>query len=222
MQQQESQFARETAGLKVLALQGGNLPGVITRDRPVTGLQDLRGLRLRAPTELLTVLRELGADPVNMPMSEVYSALAKGVIDGVIAPLDTFRSLHFAEVTKFYTHMRIPRGAYPSRAMGQARWESLSAAHREVLERAIPVWERALAELNEQALHAGHELAKKEGIREQTISAADQQQFDALYLADAERSAESLRRYGIDGKRVFDLARASVGAQGGVHCRATQ
>ena len=30
------------------------------------------------------LMRKLGADPVNMPMGEVYSALAKGVIDGTI------------------------------------------------------------------------------------------------------------------------------------------
>ncbi len=87
----------------MLAVQGGSLPGIITRDRPIRSLADLQGLRIRAPTELLTVLRELGADPVNMPMGEVYSAMTKGVIDGVIAPADTFRALHFAEVARYYS-----------------------------------------------------------------------------------------------------------------------
>ena len=79
-------------------------------------------MRIRVPTELLGVLRELGADPVNMPMGEVYSALAKGVIDGVVAPTDTFSSLHLAEVAHYFTQLRIPRGAYPARAMGMRRW----------------------------------------------------------------------------------------------------
>src|SRR5690606_23737885 len=68
------QIAEELRGLKVLAVQGGLLPGIITRDRPVRKLDDIRGLRLRAPTELLRVLDRMGADPVNMPMGEVYSA----------------------------------------------------------------------------------------------------------------------------------------------------
>ena len=57
---------------------GRPLPGIVTSERPVRTLADLKGLRMRAPTELLAVLRELGADPVNMPMGEVYSAMAQG------------------------------------------------------------------------------------------------------------------------------------------------
>ena len=112
------EFARELEGLKVLAVQGGSLPGIITRDRPVATLEDLRGMRIRVPTELLNVMRDLGADPVNMPMGDVYSALAKGIIDGVVAPTDTFRALHFSEVARYYTPLAVPRGAYPARAMG--------------------------------------------------------------------------------------------------------
>jgi TRAP-type C4-dicarboxylate transport system substrate-binding protein len=92
------QIARELHGLKVLAIQGGLIPWIVTRNRPVRSLADLRGMRLRAPTELLGVLEELGADLVNMPMGDVYSAMSKGVIDGVVAPPDTFAALHFAEI----------------------------------------------------------------------------------------------------------------------------
>src|SRR5690606_6743955 len=106
-------LAQELHGLKVLAVQSGNFPGVITRDRPIRTLEDFRGMRIRAPTEIIPVLREIGADPVNLPMGEVYSALAKNIIDGVVAPADTIRSLHFFEVARYYSEVRFPRGAYP-------------------------------------------------------------------------------------------------------------
>ena len=106
------QVGHELAGLKVLAVQGGTLPGLVTANRQVRNLADVKGLRIRAPTELLSVLDSLGADPVNMPMGEVYSAMAKGVIDGVIAPEDTFKSLHFAEISKHFYQIAVPRGRY--------------------------------------------------------------------------------------------------------------
>ena len=213
-----AQFATELEGLKVLAVQGGGLPGIVTTDRPIHALSDLEGLRIRAPTELLGVLEALGADPVNMPMGEVYSALAKGVLDGVVAPTDTFRALHFAEVADHYVEMRIPRGAYPGRAMSMERWEQLTEAQRQVLEASIPVWEQALEEKNRIALGDGRELARAEGINFTSLPAADQQRFDELYLAQAEQNALELARYGIDGKSVFDISRASVGADGTVTC----
>ncbi len=214
-----AEFARELTGLKVLAVQGGSLPGIVTRDRQVRSLADLKGMRIRVPTELLNVMRGLGADPVNMPMSEVYSAMAKGVIDGLVAPTDTFKALHLAEVSRFYTQLRVPRGAYPARAMGIRRWESLTAAQRAVLDASIPYWEQVLAEENERALDEGWQLAQREGVVGAAVSAADQRRFDALYLHEAGRNADSLARYGIDGRSVYELARASVGTDGHVICR---
>jgi TRAP-type C4-dicarboxylate transport system substrate-binding protein len=213
------QFDRELEGLVVLGVQGGNLPGVITRDRPVRSLADLKGMRLRAPTELLPVLRELGADPVNMPMGDVYSALAKGVIDGVIAPEDTFQSLHFAEVAHFFTVLQVPRGAYPARAMGTVRWRQLSAEQQAVLQEGVAVWEKALAEENRLALTAGQQLAQKSGIRTATTSPADQEMFDRIYQQQAQRNAALLERYGIDGRAVLARAQASIRADGSIDCR---
>lgn len=110
----DPQFQRELHELKVLAVQGGNLPGIVTRDRPIRTLDDLSGLRLRAPSELLAVLKDLGADPIDMPMGEVYSALAKGVLDGVVAPPDTLKSLHFAEVASYFnTETRLSAAGIP-------------------------------------------------------------------------------------------------------------
>jgi len=213
------QFAEELKGLKVLAVQGGLLPGVITRDRPVRSLDDLRGLRLRAPTELLRVLERFGVDPVNMPMGEVYSAMSKGVIDGVVAPPDTFAALHFAEIADHYSTLAIPRGAYPARAMNLERWKQLSAAQKAVLEAGVAVWEAALAEENRAAAERGLAEARKSGVAIAEITPADQQRFDRLYLQDAQFNARELGRFGIDGLASFHLARRSVSARDQIDCR---
>ena len=119
----------------MLAIQGGTLPGVLSRTREVHTLDDLKGMRIRVPTELLNVMRDLGADPVTMPMGEVYSSLAKGVLDAVVAPADTLKSLHFGEVAKYYTELQVPRGAYPARAMSERRWNASEPAGAAVTRR---------------------------------------------------------------------------------------
>ena len=204
----EPQFAKELHGLEVLAVQGGNLPVIITRDRAVKSLRDLQGLRLRAPSELLGVLDHLGADPVDMPMRDVYSALAKGVLDGVVAPMDTFRSLHFDEVTRFVTRIAIPRGAYAARAMQARRWKSLSDTHRRVLTASTKVWEDALDRELTAADVSGERAAHDSGIVFNEISPADQATFAEIYARDGEARARALARYGIDGLASFRRARA--------------
>ena len=213
----EPQVARELEGLKVLAVQGGLLPGLLTRNRRVTSLDDIRGLRIRAPTELLPVLRNLGADPVNMPMGEVYSAMTKGVIDGVVAPPDTFRALHFAEVASHYYELRVPRGAYPARAMGMARWNALEGWQRDLLLESRAVWEAALAD----EIRKSEGLGREAGAGHITLYAAtpaDQARFDEIYLSEGERNARALERFGIDGAAAFQLVRSSVLGRDQIQC----
>jgi TRAP-type C4-dicarboxylate transport system substrate-binding protein len=207
-------FAEETAGLKILAVQGGNFPGVLTRNRPVRSLADFAGLRLRAPTELTGVLSRLGADPVNMPMGDVYSALAKGVIDGVVAPADTLQSLHFNEVAKYFSRVRISRGAYPARAMAQTVWDGLSSDDRAVLEESSKVWSDAMREQITGAEAAGAKFGAAHGIVFVDFDASDQQKLDALYNQIAAQEAADLARDGTDGTPIFREAQTVIARLG--------
>lgn len=171
----------EMAGVRVLAVQGGNLPNLITRERPVRTLADLRGLRLRTPSEVAPLLRSLGADPVTMPMGEVYSALSKGVIDGVVAPADTIRSLHFSEVARYLSTLEVARGAYPSRAISERAWRRLPPDLQKVIEDSQAIWEAKLSEEVIKSEQAGIDFGRKTGIRTVSPSPAEQQRFSRLY-----------------------------------------
>jgi TRAP-type C4-dicarboxylate transport system substrate-binding protein len=212
------ELSRELAGLHVLAVQGGLLPGIVTSKRRVATLADLKGLRIRAPTELLRVLRQLGADPVNMPMGDVYSAMTRGVIDGVIAPVDTFKALHFDEVAHYYGALSIPRGAYPSRAIGDGAWRRLTPAQQALLLQSRTVWEAALRNEIEKSALAGATTADKAGVLTTAFSPREQARFDALYLEDAEKNARSLEAIGIAGRDAFHKARSMVKGPDVIEC----
>jgi TRAP-type C4-dicarboxylate transport system substrate-binding protein len=215
------EYARELRGLRVLAIQGGTLPGLLSRTREVRTLGDLKGMRIRVPTELLNVMRDLGADPVTMPMGEVYSSLAKGVLDAVVAPADTLKSLHFGEVAKNYTELQVPRGAYPARAMGERRWNALSAEEQQLLEASTPIWEAAMAKETRAAVQSGEAEGRAQQVQFIQVNASDQKRFDELYEEDASRSADLLSRIGIDGTAVFrDARQIAQGIQqtGSVKC----
>lgn len=48
----------------------------------VTGLADLVGKRIRVFPTLLPLVQALGAEPIVLPMEEIYTALERGTIDG--------------------------------------------------------------------------------------------------------------------------------------------
>jgi TRAP-type C4-dicarboxylate transport system substrate-binding protein len=200
----------ELAGLRVLAIQGGNLPGVVTRNTPVHSLRDLVGLRLRAPSELMQVLRTLGVDPVNMPMGDVYSSLAKGVIDGVVAPPDSLRALHLAEVGSYYAELAIPRGAYPSRAISTQALARMPADIQATLLASGPVWEAALAHEVGAALSGGRRYASERGMKFTTLPESEQRAFAEAYNTASLASARQLAPRGIDGEAMFRSAQAFI------------
>jgi TRAP-type transport system periplasmic protein len=203
-------FDRELTGLRVLAVQGGSLPGVLTRKHPVRTLEDLKGLRLRAPAELIEVLKTLGADPLNMPMGEVYSALAKGVIDGVVAPADTLRALHFADVAQYFTGLAIPRGAYPSRAISDAALARLPDDLQRLLLESTPFWEDALEREVGQAAQLGERFGHEQGVQFLAVAASEQQRFEAAYNAAAESSVRHFVQPGVDARAIFTRAQVLV------------
>ena len=63
---------------------GATTPGLeaFVSKVPLYGVADLKGLKLRAPEGLIqNVFAAAGASPVNLPGSEVFTSLDKGVID---------------------------------------------------------------------------------------------------------------------------------------------
>jgi len=56
---------------------------IITK-KPINSIADFKGLKIRAPGAYGKFLRNLGASPVSLAWSEIYTSLATGVIDGSI------------------------------------------------------------------------------------------------------------------------------------------
>jgi TRAP-type C4-dicarboxylate transport system substrate-binding protein len=131
--------------------------------------------------------------------------------------------MHFGEVAKYFTCLKVPRGAYPARAMGMRCWQSLSEENRAVLQAAIPIWETAMAKETRAAETEGEAEGRRLGVEFLEIAPEEQKHFDVLYEAEGERNARELRRFGIDGESVFRHARRmalSIELTGKVECGA--
>ncbi|RKR03409.1 TRAP-type C4-dicarboxylate transport system substrate-binding protein [Kushneria sinocarnis] len=82
-------------------------PGFInTRARPVRAPDDLAGLRIRRPTVVVgELLESLGAQPVGMPAPATYTAMQRGVIDGVTLPWEGMKTFRLNELAHQHTVM---------------------------------------------------------------------------------------------------------------------
>lgn len=79
-----------------------------TSKRAVRRLEDLRGLKLRAPSRAsAAMLKALGAVPVGMPIPKVYEAMSRGVVDGTWIPWTIMQPFRLHEVTKYHTEVSL-------------------------------------------------------------------------------------------------------------------
>lgn len=84
---------------------------IATTKKPVQSLEDLKGLKIRtASSEVLTqAITDLGANPIVVGYTEVYSALSNGIVDGEDVNYMTAVAQNHYEVVKYFTEV----GMYP-------------------------------------------------------------------------------------------------------------
>ncbi|WP_375001152.1 DctP family TRAP transporter solute-binding subunit [Aeromicrobium sp. CTD01-1L150] len=90
-------------GVTPVGIGGTGYRQMLNNTRPIEGPDDLAGLKMRVPgTPLfLDLYRALGADPVEMDFTEVYTALQQGTIDGMEAVADVAVTNNFYETADY-------------------------------------------------------------------------------------------------------------------------
>ena len=79
-------------------------PGMIHTSDPVETPDDMRGMKIRGGSRSVnSLLTELGATPVGMPVPAVPEGLSKGVIDGTTIPWEVTAALKVPELVGNHT-----------------------------------------------------------------------------------------------------------------------
>ena len=201
-------------GLKVLAVQGGSLPGIVTRDRPVRSLGDLQGhAHPRAHGTAERAARSGRRSGEHADGRRVLGAgQGRDRWRGRARRTPSGRCIS-SEVAKYYTRMRVSARRLSGAGHGhEALAVADASAARGAAKRASPCGSRRWpTRTAARSTKAGSSRRRPACVASDAVGASDQQRFDALYLREAERNAQSLDRYGIDGLKVFRIARASIG-----------
>ena len=152
---------------------GATTPGLeaFVSKVPLDGVDDLKGLKMRAPEGLVQqVFAAAGAAPVNLPGSEVFTSLDKGVIDA--ADYTVFSTNQAQGMHDVATHPVYP-GFHSMPlveiSMNKAKWDSLSADQQAALEASV----QEFAQLQVQALRDADQAAVEAAKAGGTITVHD-------------------------------------------------
>ncbi|MFM2404534.1 MAG: hypothetical protein RL223_2414 [Pseudomonadota bacterium] len=175
--------------------------------RPITGPQDLAGMKFRVPNNPLWVdfFGKAGAVPTPMAFGEVYNALQLKVVDGQENPINIPVSAKFYEVQKYATLSNHMADAWVL-GINPAKFSGLSETHRQALQ-AAAVEAEAWKHANDAADHAKSlALLKSKGMQINSLTPEQQQTFVKL-------SKDLYPRFStlVKDPAFFDRTLASVG-----------
>jgi TRAP-type C4-dicarboxylate transport system substrate-binding protein len=211
----QTHAAGELAGMKPIAT-WVNGPNVLhLRDKPVRTLDDLKGLKIRAPSRLGNkLLAALGATPVGMPVPQMAESLSKGVIDGALVPWEVVPATKTHELTRYHAEAA---GAHPMTVatmifvMSQKRYDSLPADLRKVIDdnsgRETSAW---VSTQFRDADAIGRALAVANGNTIYPIAPEELTKWEAATRPVSAEWIGEVKTRGADGQQVHDAAAALV------------
>ncbi|SNT75461.1 TRAP transporter substrate-binding protein [Paracoccus seriniphilus] len=185
---------------------GATTPGLeaFVSKVPLDGVDDLKGLKLRAPEGMVqNVFAAAGASPVNLPGSEVFTSLDKGVIDA--ADYNTFstnaaQGLH--DVAKHPVYPGFHSMPLIEVSVNKAKWDSLPDDLKTAMEDSVREFATYQSETVLKRDMEAVEEAKAGGeITVHDWSDEDRAKFRAIARSQWEKAAQASE----NSQKVYDL-----------------
>ncbi len=174
---------------------GATTPGLeaFVSKVPLEGVDDLKGLKMRAPEGLVQqVFAAAGAAPVNLPGSEVFTSLDKGVIDA--ADYTVFSTNQAQGMHDVATHPVYP-GFHSMPlvevSMNLEKWNALPDDLKQVMEESVEAFaQKQVSTLNEA--DEASVLEAKEGgeVTVHDWSEEERAKFRQIAMGEWEKVAE--------------------------------
>ncbi len=180
---------------------------------PIDSVADLQGVKMRAPEGMVqSVFAAAGAAPVNLPQSEVFTSLDKGVIAAADATtLATNHSMGLHDVAQHPIWPGFHSLPLNEVSINAETWNSMSAEDQQMLTETVAWYAETLAErIGQRDEEVAEELRATEGVTIHTWSEDAKREFRQIaqeqWAPFAERSENA--------QRVYEALTAHLSAQG--------
>ena len=211
----------EFRGVKLLAAHVHDGSLLHFTNKRVQTLDDLKGLKVRAPTRIGTkFLAAIGVTPVQMPVPAVTEALSKGVIDGAMIPWEVAPAVKLQEVTKYHldTAPGVPKTSNSIFviAMNQAKYDSLPADLKAVIDANSGIeLSKHIGKVFDGTTEGGKKLARDANGVFDTLSPAEYDRWVKATEPVAREWVGEINAKGANGQALLDDAKAMLKKYGG-------
>ncbi len=178
-------------GLVVLGYWDNGIRHMTNSKRPITKVEDMKGLKMRTPpdTVLVDIMQALGAEAQQIKFAELYVALQQGVVDGQENPL---MNIHASKLYEVQKHLALTSHQFQMTPflMSKRSWDRLSDADKKAVQEAAAeatALQRKLSQESDDKLLAD---LKSKGVQVTTVDKAAFQKATAPVVRQVARRAD--------------------------------
>ncbi len=171
---------------KVLAIWANSPPVLITRNKPVRRMEDLKGMKVRVTSaQDVPFVEALGASAVSQPVTVINQNLQNGVIDAIAIAPSAIGSFKLYEPGKYVTDWFPGSGSAFVLLMNKGVYGALSAQEKGWVDEASGDWlSQSGGKVYTAVGKKGLDVAKAKGVEIVIISDAEKARFNKA-IADA-------------------------------------
>jgi TRAP-type transport system periplasmic protein len=145
-------------------------------NKKVEKTDDFKGLKIRVMPLYIPFMKSLGASPITMPPTDIYTAMERGVVDGFMWPRVGMISWGLQEVTKFM----IEPGVFqmePATMINMDRWKKIPKDLQDLIMEVTQEHEYIGTARNYMILDKEERVREKAGMRIIKFTGADADKF---------------------------------------------
>ena len=206
----------EFEGVKVIEL-NGCISAYLWTTKPVRTLEDCKGLRIRSPGGHQTpYIESLGAEPVFMPLGDVYMAMETGTIDGLVTCPPLVLAFKLYEVAKhgaLATFGCVTEGV----VMNQKSWDRAPDDLKPIIMEVAGNPFATTGGLNTEVYKAMMEDLEKHGVDLYRLPPEEAQRWYALFQEDTREWIKRLEEKGLPAAEAVAVYQDECKAHG-VEC----
>ena len=194
-----------------LVMTGLGAPYQILSTKEFAGLDGIGGQKLRSyGGHQDTALKELGAVPVRMAAPEMYEAVTRGTLDGVVLPYASVLSYRLQDKVKYMTDKQNFGTVALNYVINEKKWQSLPQKVRDAMNKVGPkVVEYACSYMDRDSDEARDKL-KAAGVAVVQFSPEDKKRINEKLRAIAPKWAEDLDKRGQPGTETLNAFRKAL------------
>ncbi|QDC08678.1 TRAP transporter substrate-binding protein [Oceanicola sp. D3] len=151
----------------------------LSSSKPIAGFEDLKGWKFRSPPGMETeIFEKLGASPIVMDFTEIFTALETGIIDGADASgLANNVGLGLYDIVKHATYPGFHSMPSDHLACNKDVWDGMTEQQRRIIDTAWQKLSFQIALSNEKANAEAAAMLTEQGVTLHAWSEADRAEF---------------------------------------------